>query len=81
MGGSCREKTLLLRDNALSKVKGWIRGNTKIGPALEVVVSHCQGRHGIEIMIESFSGDGALFLGDDLEWNKQIRDGNDGGNP
>ena len=57
LGGSCREYTLL-RDNAASKVKGWIRGNTKIGPGLEVAVSHLQGRHGIEIMIESLCGDG-----------------------
>ena len=33
------------RDNAASKVTGWIRGNTKIGPAFKVAVS--QGRHGI----------------------------------
>ena len=39
LGGSCREYTLL-RDNAASKVKGWIRGNTNIGPALVVAVSH-----------------------------------------
>ena len=39
LGGSCREYTLP-RDNTASKVKGWIRGNTKIGPALEVAVSH-----------------------------------------
>ena len=32
LGGSCREYTSL-RDNAASKVKGWIRGNTRIGPA------------------------------------------------
>ena len=38
LGGSCREYTLP-RDNA-SEVKGWIRGNTKIGPTLEVSVSH-----------------------------------------
>ena len=41
--GSCREYTLP-RDNAASKVKGWIRGNTKIGPTLEVAVSHHRGR-------------------------------------
>ena len=34
LGGPCREDTLP-RDNAASKVKGWIRGNTKIGPALQ----------------------------------------------
>ena len=56
-GGSCREYTSL-RDNAASKVKGWICGNTKIGPAWEVAVGHHQGRYGIEIMIESLFGDG-----------------------
>ena len=43
LGGSCREYTLP-RDNTFCKVKGWIRGNTKIGPALEVAVSCHQGR-------------------------------------
>ena len=52
-----REYTLL-RDNASSKVKGWIRGNTKTGPVLEVAVSYHQGRYGIEIMINSSFGDG-----------------------
>ena len=56
-GGSCREYTSL-QDNSSSKVKGWIRGNTEIGPALEVAVSYDQGRYGIEIMINSFFGDG-----------------------
>ena len=47
------------RDNTASKVKRWIRGNTKIGPALEeVAVSHHQARYGMEIMIESSVGDG-----------------------
>ena len=44
---------VLPRDNTKSKVKGWIRENTKIGPALELAVSHHQGRYGIEIMINS----------------------------
>ena len=39
-------------------MKGWIRGNTKIGPALEVAVTHHQGRYGIEIMIQSLLGGG-----------------------
>ena len=56
--GSCREYTLL-RSDPVSKVKGWIRGNTKIGPALEVAVTHHQGRYGIEIMVQSLLGDGA----------------------
>ena len=33
--------------------KGWIRGNTKIGPALEVTTSKLQGKYGVEIRIES----------------------------
>ena len=57
LGGSCREY-FVPRDNEASRVKGWIRGNTKIGPALEVAVSRHQGRYGIEIMINSLSGDG-----------------------
>ena len=43
LGGSCREN-ILRGDDKLSKIKGWIRGNTKIGPTLEVAVSH-QGRY------------------------------------
>ena len=43
LGGSCRGYTLP-RVNAASKVKGWIRGNTKIGPALEVAVSQSSSR-------------------------------------
>ena len=57
LGGLCRE-CKAPRDDTSSKVKGWIRGNTKIGPALDVAVSHHQGRYGIEIMINSFFGDG-----------------------
>ena len=33
---ACREYTLP-RDESLSEPKGWIRGNTKIGPVLEVI--------------------------------------------
>ena len=51
-------RKLFLETTQHPKVKGWIRGNTTIGPALEVAVSHQQGRYGIEIMINSFFGDG-----------------------
>ena len=37
--------------------KGWIRGNTKIGPVLEVTTSYLQGKHGVEIRIESVNKD------------------------
>ena len=55
--GSSREYTFP-RDDPLSEVKGCIRGNTKIGPALEVVDTHHQGRYGIEIMIQSLLNHG-----------------------
>ena len=42
--------------NQLSQ-KGWIRGNTKIGPLLEVTTSYLQGKHGVEIRIESVNKD------------------------
>ena len=64
----------------LFKVKGWIRGNTKIAPALEVAVTHHQGRYGIEIMIQLLIWRWNSFLGDDHEWNQQTRDGDGGGN-
>ena len=37
--------------------KGWIRGNTKIGPVLEVTTSYLQGKYGVEIRIESVNKD------------------------
>ena len=49
--GSCGEYTLP-RSDELFQVKGWIRGNTKIRPVLEVKVCHHQGRYGVEIKIE-----------------------------
>ena len=36
-----------------------IRGNTKIRPVLEVTVNDHQGRHGIEIRINSLLDDGS----------------------
>ena len=41
--GSCREYTLLRSDQS-SQVEGWTRGNTKIGPVLDVMICHHQGR-------------------------------------
>ena len=39
---ACREYTLP-RDESFSEPKGWIRGNTKIGPVLEVATCCLQG--------------------------------------
>ena len=48
---ACREYTLP-RDEQSSDPKDWIRGNTKIGPVVEVTISNLQGECGVEIRIE-----------------------------
>ena len=53
---ACREYTLP-RDEAASEPKGWIQGNTQIGPVLEVTTSCLQGKYGVEIRIMSMSKD------------------------
>ena len=53
---ACREYTLP-RDEKSSDPKGWIRGNTKIGPVLEVTTSYLQGQYGVELRIESINND------------------------
>ena len=45
---ACREYTLP-RDENISEPKGWIRGNTKIGPVLEVTTCCLQDKNGVEI--------------------------------
>ena len=53
---ACREYTLP-RDDPASQPKGWIQGNTRIGPVLEVTTSYMYGKHGIEILIWSVGQD------------------------
>ena len=53
---ACREYTLP-RDDKASQPKGWIRGNMRIGPVLEVTTSFQHFKYGIEIRIESVSKD------------------------
>ena len=53
---ACREYTLP-RDESSSEPKGWIRGNTKIGPVLEVTTSCLQGKYGVEIGVEPVNKD------------------------
>ena len=57
---ACREDTLL-RGEAASQPKGWIQGNTEIGPVLEVATSYLHGKCGVEIRI---------FLGQNFSWIK-----------
>ena len=53
---ACREYTLP-REEGASQPRGWIQGNTKIGPVLEVTTSCLHGKHGVEIRIRTLSGD------------------------
>ena len=53
---ACRQYALP-RDEKSSDPKGWIRGNTKIGPLLEVTTSYVQGKYGVEIGTESVNKD------------------------
>ena len=53
---ACRENSLP-RDEKSSDPKGWIRGNTKIGPVLKVTTSYLQGKYGVEIRIEPVNKD------------------------
>ena len=53
---ACREYTLP-RDEKSSDPKGWIRGNTNIGPVLEVTTSYLHGEYGVEIRIMSMNKD------------------------
>ena len=47
---ACREYTLP-REEGASQPEGWIQGNTKIGPVLEVATSYLHGKYGVEIRI------------------------------
>ena len=53
---ACREYTLL-RDDPASETKGWIQGNMRIGPVLEVTTSFRHFKYGIEIRIKSVNRD------------------------
>ena len=53
---ACREYTLP-RDDSASQPKGWIQGNMRIGPVLEVTTSFQDFKYGIEIRIWSLNQD------------------------
>ena len=53
---ACREYTLP-RDERLTEPKGRIRGNTTIGPVLEVTTCCLQGKYGVEIRVLSLNKD------------------------
>ena len=47
---TCR-KYILPREDEASQPKGWIQGETKIWPVLEVATSYLHGKYGVEIRI------------------------------
>ena len=47
---ACREY-ILPREDEASQPKGWIQGDTKIGPVLEVATSYFYGNYGVVIRI------------------------------
>ena len=53
---ACREYTLP-REDGSSQPRGWIQGDTRIGPVLEVTTSNLYGKYGVEIRIWSLSQD------------------------
>ena len=65
---ACREHTLP-REETTSQPKGWIQGNTKIGPVLEVATSYLHGKYGVEIRIWSLNRQYSL-LGPNFSWIK-----------
>ena len=58
---ACIECTLP-RDEEISEPKGWIRGNTEIGPVLEVTTCCLQGTYGVATRIMSTSNDNSHLL-------------------
>ena len=71
---ACREYTLP-RDEESTETKGWIRGNTKIGPVFEVTTSYVQGKCGVEIRIESVNKDNShSWVRISHELNKLVTD-------
>ena len=71
-----REYTLP-RDDGSSQPKGWIQGNSKFGPVLEVTASCLYGKYGIEIRIWSLSQDSTQsWVRISHESNKYVVDSN-----
>ena len=56
---ACREYTFP-REEEASQPKGWIQGNTEIGPVLEVATSYLHGKYGVEIRIWYLTRDNTL---------------------
>ena len=65
---ACREYPLP-REEEASPPKGWIQGNTQIGPVLEVATSYFHGEYRVGIRIWSVNRQHSL-LGQNFSWIK-----------
>ena len=70
---ACREYTLPREEGALQP-KGWIQGNTKIGPVLEVATSYLHGKYEVEIRNHVLEQRQHSLLGQNFSWIKQVCD-------
>ena len=71
---ACREYTLP-REEEASEPKGWIRGNTKTGPVLEVATCCLNCKYGVEIRIMSMNEDNShswvrISHGSSTSWSR-----------
>ena len=64
-----REYTLPRSDES-TQPKGWIQGNTGIGPVWEITTSYLYGKHGIEIRISCLWEKIILNFGQNFSWIK-----------
>ena len=62
---ACREYTLP-REEGAPQPNGWIQGNPKIGPVLEVTTSYLHGKYGVEIRTMSLNRDKYSLHGQNL---------------
>ena len=73
---ACREYTVPREEDA-SQPRGWVQGNTKIGPVLEVTTSCLHGKYRVEIRIWSPSRDNThSWVGISHGSNKFVMDSN-----
>ena len=62
----------LPRNEKSTDPKGWIRGNTNIGPVLEVTTSYLQGKYGVGIRIESVYQRQFSLVGQNFSWIERV---------
>ena len=68
-------KYILPIDEKSTDPKGWIRGNTKIGPVFEVTTSHLRGKYGVEIRNWIYKQRQFSLVGQNFSWLEQVGHG------